>query len=88
MCHAPATLFKIRKRGYIRPGYYADLVLINPDKKYTVSNGNILSKCGWSPFEGHTFPCTIEQTFVNGITAYQDGVVNNKCKGKLLYFDN
>ncbi|MCU6768501.1 dihydroorotase [Barnesiella propionica] len=88
MCHAPATLFKIRKRGYIRPGYYADLVLINPDKKYTVSHGNILSKCGWSPFEGHTFPCTIEQTFVNGITAYQDGVVNDKCKGKLLYFDN
>ncbi|MCP9611214.1 dihydroorotase [Coprobacter tertius] len=86
MCHAPARLFGIEKRGFIRPGYFADLVLINPGKKCKVTSDIILSKCGWSPFEGHTFPVTVDTTFVNGIKAYQNGVVNRACRGRELEF--
>ncbi|MBP7809839.1 MAG: amidohydrolase family protein, partial [Bacteroidia bacterium] len=61
-----ADLFRIEKRGYIREGYFADLVLVNLNKTETVSKSNILYKCGWSPFEGYTFNSAIEKTFVNG----------------------
>ncbi len=66
MCHNVADLFRIEKRGYIREGYFADLVLVNLNKTETVSKSNILYKCGWSPFEGYTFNSAIEKTFVNG----------------------
>ncbi|WP_373701704.1 dihydroorotase [Porphyromonas loveana] len=71
--HLPATLFAIHKRGYIRKGYYADVVLVDPSKPLTVSADNILSHCGWSPFEGFTFGHSIAYTFVNGCKAYADG---------------
>lgn len=71
--HAPALLYGIEKRGYIKEGYFADLVLVNPNKPYCVESSNIVSKCGWSPFMGHTFPCSIEKTFVNGKCVYDNG---------------
>lgn len=75
MCHAPADLYRIKDRGYVREGYKADLVLINPNTSWTVSESNILYKCGWSPFEGTTFNSNIEHTIVNGKTVYKNGVI-------------
>ncbi|WP_228853681.1 dihydroorotase [Aegicerativicinus sediminis] len=72
MCHNPAILFEIEKRGFIRKGYYADLVLVDPVSPYTVNKQNILYKCGWSPFEGTTFKSRVTHTFVNGHIAYQN----------------
>lgn len=86
MCHAPADLFRIEKRGYIRPGYYADLVLVNPNAPQTVEKSNILYKCAWSPFEGQTFDARVERTFVNGQTVYNKGVFNENIRGKRLLF--
>ncbi len=85
MCHAPAELFGIEKRGFIREGYFADLVLVNPNKTYTVSSENILYKCGWSPFEGNTFSTSIEKTILNGSVAFENGVVND-IRGEALTF--
>lgn len=87
MCHAPANLFKIKDRGYIRKGYFADLVLINPKKSYKVSSNNILYKCGWSPFDEYIFSHSIEKTFVNGNLVYCNGKVITEKKGKRLSFD-
>lgn len=81
MAHMPADLFHIDRRGYIRPGYYADLVLVDPEKCWTVAPENILYKCGWSPFEGTTFHHSITQTFVNGQLVYDNGVVNDDVRG-------
>lgn len=81
MAHRPADLFRIDRRGYIRPGYYADLVLIDPEKAWTVSKENILYKCGWSPFEGYTFHHAVWKTFVNGQEVYSDGQVNESVRG-------
>lgn len=86
MCHAPAILFRIENRGYIREGYYADLVLINPDKPYKVSESNILYKCKWSPIENETFSTSISKTFINGTLAFENGQVNN-VRGKQLTFN-
>jgi len=87
MCHAPAVCYGIEKRGFIRPGYYADLVLINPDKSITVRKENILYKCGWSAFEGTTFNAQVEKTFVNGHLVYDDGVFNETKKGIRITFE-
>ncbi|TWP30839.1 dihydroorotase [Apibacter muscae] len=86
MCHAPAELFQIYKRGYIRKGYYADLVLVNPNKPYTVTQENILSKCKWSPLEGKTFTTSIEKTFLNGKLAFDNGTIN-QVRGEALSFE-
>tara|TARA_B100000795_G_scaffold58799_1_gene39111 strand:- start:628 stop:1968 length:1341 start_codon:yes stop_codon:yes gene_type:complete len=87
MSHNPAKLFQIEKRGFIKEGFYADLVLINPNKPQVVSKDNILYKCGWSPFEGTTFSSTITHTFVNGTLMYNNGVFNEKIKGKRITFN-
>lgn len=87
MCHNPAKLFKIENRGYIKKGYYADLVLIDTTKNQLVTKENILYKCGWSPFEGITFHATVTHTFVNGNLMYDQGKFNNKIKGKRLKFN-
>lgn len=87
MCHAPAVCYKIENRGFIRPGYFADLVLVNPDHRYTVDKGNILYKCGWSVFEGETFDARVEKTFVNGHLAFDKGIINDKVKGLRLTFE-
>lgn len=87
MCHAPAELYQIEKRGFIRPGYKADLVLLNPSKKWTVTSDCILSKCGWSPMEGQTFHSKVEKTFVNGTLVYDNNQVNVNHRGQALRFD-
>ena len=87
MCHAPARIFSIEKRGFIRKGYWADLVLVNPDKPWRVSKDNILYKCDWSPLEGQQFKNRIEKTFVNGQLVCDNGIVNENIKGKALTFN-
>ena len=86
-CHNPAKIFKIEKRGFIREGYYADLVLVQPQKPWTVKKENILYKCGWSPFEGVNFKARISHTFVNGKLVYQNGKVKEILAGKRLLFE-
>jgi len=81
MAHAPADLFGIDRRGYIRPGYYADLVLVETETPWLVNPDNLLYKCGWSPFEGFTFTHQIWKTFVNGQEAYSDGKVMDDVRG-------
>ena len=87
MSHNVADLFRIQKRGYIREGYYADLVLVNLNKPYTVTKENILYKCGWSPFEGHTFKSSIEKTFVNGNLVFDQGSIQEVAIGSRMTFD-
>nr|WP_221409250.1 dihydroorotase [Dysgonomonas alginatilytica] len=87
MCHAPATLFRVNKRGYIREGYFADLVLVNPNKDYTITQDNILYKCKWSPLENETVSASIEKTFLNGQIAFENGQVN-EVRGQALTFNN
>ncbi len=87
MCHNPAKIFRIHKRGFIREGYYADLVMVDPDKPFTVSKDNILYKCGWSPFEGNTFSSSVTHTFVNGQLLYSNGFFMADPCGKRLLFD-
>lgn len=86
MAHNPATLFEVRKRGFIRKGYQADLVIVRPKSSWTVTSDLIESKCGWSPMEGHTFNWRVEQTFCNGHAVYQNGVVDRQYIGQPLAF--
>lgn len=86
MAHKPAELFHIDRRGYIRPGYYADLVLIDPNKTWTVSKENILTKCGWSPFEGYTFHHAVDTTWVNGEVVWKDSQIQDNVHGKELKY--
>lgn len=85
-CHAPATCFGVANRGYIREGYQADLVLVDPDSPVTVSSLNIFYKCGWTAFEGHTFRSKITHTFVNGNLVYENGRFDESTKGQRLTF--
>lgn len=85
--HNTATLFQVEQRGYIREGYWADLVLVDLNKPYTVTKDNILSKCGWSPFENHTFSATIEHTLVSGALAYTAGKIQEVGSGHRLLFN-
>ena len=87
MCHNPAICFKVENRGFIREGYFADLVLVNLDKPWEVTKENILYKCGWSPFEGETFNAQITHTFVNGHIAYEYGNFDETQRGMRLTFD-
>jgi dihydroorotase len=86
-CHAPATLFGVRERGFLREGYFADLVLVDLARPQTVRREDVLYKCGWSPFEGHTFGATIDITFVNGRIAWQGGKLRDVPAGMRLEFD-
>ncbi len=85
--HHPALLFGVRERGFIREGFWADLVLINPDAARTVDRSGLYSKCGWSPFEGYTFRSTVESTIVNGKLIYQQGMIFPERAGMRLQFD-
>ena len=87
MCHNPAKIFKIEKRGFIREGYHADLVIVNPSLPWSVKPENILYKCGWSPFENFTFKSRITHTFVNGELVYNNFKVKDTRAGKRLLFD-
>ena len=84
--HAPADIFGVQERGYVREGYFADLVVMDPAAPYTVTQESLLAKCGWSPFEGHRFSSSVVATIVNGVIAYQDGEVSGNKSGKRLHF--
>ncbi|MBS7256446.1 dihydroorotase [Flavobacterium branchiicola] len=87
MCHNPAKIFKIEKRGFIKEGYFADLVIVNPSLPWSVNQDNILYKCGWSPFENMAFKSRITHTFVNGEMVYNNFKVKDIRAGKRLLFD-
>ena len=87
MCHNPAIIFKVSNRGFIREGYYADLVLVDTNLPETVDRVNILAKCGWSPFEGYTFRSSVKHTIVSGNLVYENGEFNDEVKGSRLLFD-
>ena len=87
MCHNPAILFQIEKRGYIKQGYFADLVLVNPNNPWTVNKKNILYKCGWSPFEGTTFKSRISHTILNGEIVYENEKFTNANAAMRLTFN-
>ena len=86
MAHNPAQLFHIEKRGFIRPGYYADLTLVDPNGNWQVKEGRYYTKCGWTPMDERTFKWRVRRTIVNGLTAYCDGVVVDGIRGKELRF--
>lgn len=86
MCHNPAKLFRVKNRGFIKEGFFADLVLVDPNNNWKVSKENVLYKCGWSPFEGTKFSSKITHTFVNGNLMYNNGKFNETIKGKRLEF--
>ena len=87
MCHNPAKIFKIENRGFIKEGYFADLVLVNPHLPWSVKKENIIAKCGWSPFEGVSFKSRVTHTFVNGKLVYANGKVKDIIAGERLTFD-
>ena len=87
MCHNPAILFEIEKRGFVKEGYFADLVVVNTNDAWKVTKENIAYKCGWSPFEEQTFNSKITHTFVNGHLAYENGKFSDKRNGKRLTFN-
>ena len=88
MCHAPAVRFKVKDRGFIRPGYYADLVLVDLSDRWEVETENILYKCKWSPFEGDSFTTKVTHTFIGGRLVYENGVVDTEFRGNALEFDH
>jgi dihydroorotase len=87
MCHNPAKIFKIENRGFIKEGYFADLVIVNTGLPWNVKKENILAKCGWSPFEGYNFKSRITHTFVNGTLVYQNFKVKEIKAGQRLLFN-
>jgi len=87
MCHNPAILFEIDKRGYLREGYFADMVLVDMNSPWTVHKENVLAKCGWSPFEGTTFRSAVTHTFVSGHLAYSEGKFDESILGDRLLFN-
>jgi dihydroorotase len=87
MCHAPAICFQVSERGFIKEGYHADLVLVDMKATTSVTKENILYHCGWSPFEGHSFPAAIKYTLVNGNVVYEDGKVDDTIRGERLLFN-
>lgn len=87
MCHAPAVCFNIKERGYIREGYFADLVLVDVEQKNYINRSSLHYKCGWSPLEGSIFRNTVTHTFVSGHLAYENGIFNENKKGERLLFN-
>jgi len=86
MAHAPAVLYRLQNRGFLREGYFADIVMVNPNQPHQVNKSNLLYKCGWSPFEGTTFSNSIERTFINGTVAFENGSIIESGVGSRLSF--
>jgi len=87
MCHAPARLFGVKQRGFLEPGFKADMVLVDMEKEWEVANNNILYKCGWSPLTGETFHSAVTHTWINGKLVYMDGMFNEMIRGERLEFE-
>jgi dihydroorotase len=87
MCHTPADIFKVSKRGYLKPGYFADIAIVDLHASEIVTKQSLLYKCGWSPFEGQCFHSKVEQTYVNGTLMYDKGIFNEEVKGRQLTFN-
>ena len=87
MSHAPAECFHIEDRGYLDAGMWADVIIVDPEKEWTVTKDNVHYKCGWSPFEGHTFKGYVETTIVSGHVAYHEGVFDESKKGERMLFN-
>ena len=87
MCHNPSILFDVKNRGFISEGYYADLVIFNLNKPWTVSKENLLYKCNWSPFENKSFKSRILHTFVNGNLVFTNGKLIEECMGMKIEFE-
>ncbi|MFH0756008.1 MAG: dihydroorotase [Bacteroidota bacterium] len=87
MCHAPARLFGVKDRGFLDPGFKADMVLVDMEQEWTVAHKNIYYKCGWSPFEGETFQSSVTHTWVNGKLVYKEGLFNEMVRGERLLFE-
>jgi dihydroorotase len=87
MCHAPARLFGVRERGFLEPGFKADMVMVDMEQEWTVARKNIYYKCGWSPFEGETFQSSVTHTWVNGKLVYKDGMFNEMVRGERIEFE-
>jgi dihydroorotase len=85
-CHAPARIFDVLERGHLREGYWADLVMIDPRNHTVVDESKLFSKCGWSPFAGERFSNRIERTIVSGKIAYENGKINQACRGEAVSF--
>ena len=88
MCHGPAMLYNIVKRGFIRVGYHADLTVVRKVSPYTIQSKEVRSKCGWTPLEGRQMSNKVEKTFVNGILAYDSGEITTEVKGQELQFSH
>ena len=88
MCHNPARLFGVERRGFLRPGYQADVVLVRPRSPWMVTKDVILSRCGWSPMEGHEYQWRVERTLCNGHTVYCDGQVDTSYTGEEIVFQH
>ena len=86
MCHNPAILFSVKERGYIRAGYYADLVLVDKNQAHTITRDSLLYKCGWSPLEGTTLRGAVTHTFLNGALMYENGNIKEANHAKPLSF--
>ena len=87
LCHAPAQLFDVKDRGHLREGMFADIAIVDPDHAFTAQREDVLSKCGWSPFEGRRFRSSIWQTWVNGECVYRDGALTGVIAGRRMDFD-
>ena len=87
MCHNPSICFQIKERGFIKEGFFADLVILDLENPWKVTKESLLYKCGWSPFENQVFKSKVISTFVNGHLAYDNGVFNSEKKGLRLIFD-
>ena len=88
MCHNPARLFSVKQRGFLRPGYQADIAIVRPNTPWTVTKDTILSRCGWSPMEGHEYRWQVVRTLCNGHTVYRDGQVDTSYIGQAVVFDH
>jgi dihydroorotase len=88
MSHNPARLFGVERRGFLRPDYRADIVIVRPKSPWKVTKETILSKCGWSPMEGHEYQWKVERTLCNGQTVYANGTVNADILGEAITFNH
>jgi dihydroorotase len=88
MCHNPAILYRIKDRGFLREGYFADIVLVDPECEWKVTGSNILYKCGWSPFMNRKFSTQVICTIVNGEIVFANGIPNDEIRGKEIEFND